>query len=186
MVDMALLRALETPDLRLVPGRAVMARVVDQQNGRGQITIAGAKLEAQLPEHLNAGDELRLTVKEITDDKVVLSMSQPTDAPIGAEAPLPPRTDEAENDDADGQADSDGSETHTLSLRYPAPALGPVDLRFDLSDEALRITVALASGSSFSAAVAAASQLRGAVTEATGRAVSVTVLPRHEPVEVYA
>src|SRR5271155_1995264 len=167
MVDMALLRALETPDLRLVPGRSLMARVVMQEAGRGQITIAGAKLEAQLPEHLNAGDELRLTVKEITGDKVVLSMSQPTDAPIGAEAPLPPRADEADTSDGNGQTEADGSETHTLSLRYPAPALGPVDLRFDLSEDALRITVALAPGSSFSAAVAAASRLRGAVTEAT-------------------
>src|SRR5271157_856371 len=116
-ISVALLRALETPDLKLAPGRAVMARVVDQQAGRGQITIAGAKLDAQLPAHLRAGDELRLTVKEVTADRVVLSMSQPANAPIAAQAPLPPRSDEADGSEHGEGSDADGQATHVLSLR---------------------------------------------------------------------
>ncbi len=100
MVDVALLRALETPDLRLVPGRAVMARVVTQQGGRGQITIAGAKLDAQLPSNVRSGDELRLTVKEITADRVVLSISQPDAGAVEGQAP-PPRTDDADGSQGD-------------------------------------------------------------------------------------
>ena len=64
-----------------------------------------------------------------------------------------------------------------VSLRYPAPALGPVDLRFELDEGSLRIMVALAPGEPFASAQAAAAELRDAVTDATGRAVSVSVTP---------
>lgn len=185
-VDIALLRALETPDLRLAPGRAVMARVVTQDGGRGQITIAGAKLDAQLPSSLRAGDELRLTVKEVTADRVVLSMSQPAAAAAEAQAPLPSRPDETDGSADDGESAGDGPDTHSLSLRYPAPALGPVDLRFDLDEGSLRITVALAPGEPYAAAQAAASQLRASVGDATNRSVTVSVVPRREPLDVYA
>ncbi len=186
MVDIALLRALETPDLRLAPGRAVMARVVDQQAGRGQITIAGAKLEAQLPSHLQAGDELRLTVKEVTADRVVLTMSEPPPAGLAAPTAPPPRPDEADESGGDGSGKGEDGETRSLTLRYPAPTLGPVDLRFDLDEDTLRVTVALAPGTPLAAAQAGAAELRAAVTEATNRPVTVSVLPRREPLDVYA
>lgn len=185
MVDIALLRALETPDLRLAPGRSVMARVVTQEAGRGSITIAGARLDAQLPAHVKAGDELRLTVKEIANDRVVLAITQEP-PPVVANAPAPPRADEGDAaKDGDGAKDEDKN-SRTLTVRYPAPALGPVDLRFDLDDASLRITVALAPGEPYAAAQSAAARLRGAVSEAVGLPVSVTVVARHEPLEVYA
>jgi hypothetical protein len=185
MVDIALLRALETPELKLAPGRAVMARVITQEAGRGAITIAGAKLDAQLPSHLKPGDELRLTVKEVSADKVVLAVSQEP-PPAAVAAPPPPRADDldASEEEAPGQeGEKDG---RSLTVRYPAPALGAVDLRFELDDASLRITVALAPGEPFSAAQAAAAQLREAVTGAVDRPVSVTVIPRREPLDVYA
>ncbi len=185
-VDIALLRALETPELKLAPGRALMARVVTQEAGRGQITIAGAKLDAQLPSSLRAGDELRLTVKEVTADRVVLAMNQPVQAPATATEPPPVRPEDADGSDSDGTSDHEGRETQTVSLRYPAPALGPVDLRFELDEDSLRITVALAPGEPFASAQAAAAQLRGSVTEATNRSVTVSVVPRREPLDLYA
>lgn len=185
MVDIALLRALETPDLRLAPGRAVMARVVEQQGGRGQITIAGAKLDAQLPSHLKAGDELRLTVKDVTADRVVLQVSQPA-APVAGPPPPSVRPDDADGADGDADRDDAEGETRSLTLRYPAPSLGPVDLRFDLDEDQLRITVAVAPGTPLAAAQDAAAELRGAVSEATNRSVTVSVLPRREPLDVYA
>ena len=106
--------------------------------------------------------------------------------PIAAQASLPPRSDEADGSEHGEGSDADGPETHVLSLRYPAPALGPVDLRFELDEGSVRITVALAPGEPFAAAQAAAAELRGAVGDATSRSVSVSVVPRREPLEVYA
>jgi len=186
MVDVALLRALETPDLRLVPGRSVMARVVTQEEGRGEITIAGTKLDASLPAHVRAGDELRLTVKEITDDRVLLSMNEPPPAAATVQAPAPPRADDSDAADPDGANGDEDDETRSLTVRYPAPALGPLDLRFELDEGSLRITVALAPGEPFVAAQAAASELRAAVAEAVGYPVSVSVVARRDPLEVYA
>ncbi len=185
-VDIALLRALETPELQIAPGRALMARVVAQDGGRGQITIAGAKIDAQLPSSLRAGDELRLTVKEVTEDRVVLAMNQPAQAPATESAPATVRPEDADGSESDGEAERDGPETQSVSLRYAAPALGPMDLRLDLDEDSLRITVALAPGQPFASAQAAAAQLRGSVTEATNRSVTVTIVPRREPLDVYA
>jgi hypothetical protein len=214
-VDIALLKALETPELKLAPGRAVMARVVVQEAGRGQITIAGAKLDAQLPTNVRAGDELRLTVKEVTSDRVVLSMSQlstatgaergaPTlpageahesaqaqqslqEIPFAAVASAPDlRSDELDSSDPDGGSAGAHEETHVLSLRYPAPNLGPVDLRFELTEGTIRVTVGLAQGEPFEAAQAASDELRENVGDASARAASVLVVPRREPLEIYA
>jgi hypothetical protein len=185
MIDIALLRALETPDLRLAPGRSMMARVVTQEAGRGTITIAGAKLDAQLPAHVKAGDELRLTVKEITADRVVLSMNQEP-PPVAVDAPPPPRTDEPDTAKDSERGDDEEKNVRTLTLRYPAPSLGPVDLRFELEDAGLRVTVALAPGGPHASAQAAAAELRGTLSDAVARPVSVAVVARREPLDVYA
>ncbi|MBS1869778.1 MAG: hypothetical protein JSS99_08945 [Actinobacteria bacterium] len=57
-VDLVLLRA-TAPDLPLVVGRVLAARVVERHGQRG---IAGAYLTAELPEELQPGDSLRLVV----------------------------------------------------------------------------------------------------------------------------
>jgi hypothetical protein len=91
-------------------------------------------------------------------------------------------------EDAQGsQSRSGGSPgSQTLSLRYDAPALGPVDLRFDLDAGSLRVNVSVAPGTPLSLAQARADELRDALTTGVGRPASVTVTPRHEPLDVYA
>lgn len=188
LLDIALLRILETPDLKIVPGRALMARVVTTEpGGRGQITIAGAKIAAQLPEEVRPGDELRLTVKDVSDNRVVLSMSQPTAPPAAApQAPLPPRPDDAQAEESGPDAEPAGPGAHVLSVRYAAPTLGPLDLRFELDDSALRVSVTVAAGGPADEAQSAVEDLRAALANATERTVAVTVVPRREPLDIYA
>lgn len=81
-VDLRALRVLVGPDIKIVPGRAVMARVVapQQPGGRGSLSIAGYLLEAELPESVRAGDDLRLVVKDVSAERVLLAVTDRHDA----------------------------------------------------------------------------------------------------------
>ena len=187
--DIRLIRAVLGGELKVVPGRAMMARVVAADGlGRGKLAIAGAVIDAELPKHVRAGAELRLTVRDVSGHQVVLAMSDqpPLPAP-GAELPgggLVRVTEEEAEESSAGSGGSSGS--RTLSLRYDAPTLGALDLRFDLDPASLRVNVSVASGTPLSLAQARAEQLRAALTEGVGRPATVTVSPRHEPLDVYA
>ena len=62
-VDVRLIKAVLGTELRIAPGRALMARVVTADGlGRGSLNIAGAVIDATLPKDIQAGQELRLTV----------------------------------------------------------------------------------------------------------------------------
>jgi hypothetical protein len=188
-VDIRLIRAVLGAEIKVVPGRAMMARVVAADGiGRGKLAIAGAVIDAELPKHVRAGDELRLTVRDVSPHQVVLGMSdQPPLATPAAELPgggvLRVTEEEAEGS-ASGSGGSPGS--HTLSLRYDAPTLGALDLRFDLDPGSLRVSVSVAPGEPLSLAQARADQLRDALTAGVRRPATVTVTPRHEPLDVYA
>jgi len=74
-VDANLLRAVLAPDLKLDIGRLLMVRVASvEADGRGVLSLAGMLLEAELPESVSAGQELRLQVRELTPEKVVLAI----------------------------------------------------------------------------------------------------------------
>jgi hypothetical protein len=188
-VDIRLIRAVLGAEMKVVPGRAMMARVVAADGfGRGKLAIAGAVIDAELPKHVQAGQELRLTVRDVSAHQVVLGMS---DQPAGLAAPaaeLPGggvlRVTEEEDPPREGSGGSPGS--RTLSLRYDAPTLGAFDLRFDLDPGSLRVSVSVAPGEPWSLAQARAEQLRDALTTGVGRPATVTVTPRHEPLDVYA
>jgi len=192
-VDIRLIKAVLGAELRIAPGRALMARVVTADGlGRGSLNIAGAVIDASLPKDVQAGQELRLTVRHVSPDRVELSMSdqsQPT--ATAAEAVRLPgggtvrvaERDPGGGGRGSGAADADG---HTLSLRYDAPALGAVDLRFDLDADSLRVSATLAPGTPFDLALDGAGKLGDALTDAIGRPVTVDVSPRREPLDVYA
>jgi hypothetical protein len=193
-IDAALLRAVLTPDLNLAVGRELMARVAALTgDGRGILSLAGVPLPAELPDNVKAGDELRLVVRELTPDKVVMAIQDDTaqaqPPPPWVDAPRVPMpqggsVQVTDRDAASSLRDQDG--THTLTLRYDAAAFGPIDMTFTLSSGALRLALTVPQGSSYAAADGAASGLAGRLTEATERPASVTVSPRREPIEVYA
>ena len=194
-VDIRLIKAVLGAELRIAPGRALMARVVTADGlGRGSLNIAGAVIDAALPKDVQAGQELRLTVRHVSPDRVELSMSdQHPPAALDA-APLPGggllRVTErdAGGSGGGGSGGSGGSDAdpHTLSLRYDAPALGAVDLRFDLDPETLRVSATMRAGEPYESALDRAGELREALTEALGRPVTVDIAPRREPLDVYA
>lgn len=192
-VDLRVLRALLTPDIKIVPGRAMMARVVVADgNGRGSLNIAGYQLEAELPKSVRTGDDLRLVVRDVSAGRVLLSIADqhqeaaappvPIAAPV--EVPLPGggsvQVAERDADAATGSPDS-----HSLSLRYDAPALGAVDLRFELDPNSLRLGVTV-SPRAMAAAQAGTDDLRRSLADELGRAISVTVSARREPLDIYA
>ncbi|MFZ1994690.1 MAG: hypothetical protein WAU75_11320, partial [Solirubrobacteraceae bacterium] len=75
------LRVLVGPDIKIVPGRAVMARVVQAPPGqKGSLSIAGYLLDAELPENVQAGDDLRLVVRDVTAERVLLAITDPHEA----------------------------------------------------------------------------------------------------------
>ena len=210
------LRVLVGPDIKIVPGRAVMARVVQAPAGqKGSLSIAGYLLDAELPENVQAGQDLRLVIRDVSPERVLLAITdphdsdqahptqqapptqeaQPTqqaqtpDASLVAQPPIPlpggghVQVTERDGGGAGGQA----GDRQNILLRYDAPALGSVDLRFQMDAGALSLQVTLPAGQPLELAQAGAESLRQALLEgAGGRAVSVTVAPRREPLDVYA
>src|SRR5579875_257057 len=87
-VDLRLFAELSGSALRLTPGRGLMARVVEAADGRGLLNIAGALVEAQLPRHIRAGEQLRLVVRHLDSSRVVLELPQAAPAAPAA-VPLP-------------------------------------------------------------------------------------------------
>jgi hypothetical protein len=190
-VDLLLLRSLQTPELRLTPGRALMARVMHADgSGRGALNIAGAVIEAELPKHVRSGQELRLLVRSVTADQVMLSLSH--DAPV-APPPTPPAvplpgggkitiTEQEER----GGGKAAGDRSHTVTISYDAPALGRLDLRFELDSANLQLTVTLPAGEAFQRAERHRDALEQSLTDNVDRTVGVTLTPRRQPLDLYA
>lgn len=197
-VDIRLINAMLGAELRIAPGRALMARVVAADGlGRGSLNIAGAVIDAQLPTDIQAGQELRLTVRHVSAERVELSLSDQNVPPLSSEAVRLPgggfvRVAERDGKDATGGSGSGSgsgsgeADRHSLSLRYDAPALGAVDLHFDLDSQSLRLSATLRAGEPFESALDRAAELRDALAETVGLPVTVDVSPRREPLDVYA
>ncbi len=187
-MDVRLIKAVLGSELRIAPGRMIAARVVNADGrGRGVITIAGEPLEASLPEHLQPGQELRLVVREVSSERVVLGLAdQLTATQRGAAAGrrLVPR--QATRTPRAPGVPAHGPALRRSTLRYDAPALGAVDLRFELSAGSLRVAVALAPGQPLASAQERAGELQDALQGAVAQAVSVSVEPRHDPLDLYA
>lgn len=173
------------PEVTLRPGQLIAARVVD----RGSISIAGLVLSATLPESVRPGETLRLRVDEVTPERLLLRVAeQPAQQapPAGVPLPLPDGTQArihvAEQDPGGGPEGRPPS----VTLAYDSPALGRIDLRLELPPRAVTATVAAAVGEPAERAEAAAGELRAGLARALGREAQVRVVPRHDPVDVYA
>jgi hypothetical protein len=190
-VDLLLLRTALAPEVKIAPGRAIMARVVHADgNGRGSLSIAGALFEAELPKQVKAGADLRLVVRDVSSDRVVLQLADQAPAALGAPpAPIPLPGGGAlkvvEHEQHGGGGDtSDGRDV--LTVHYDAPHLGPVELRFDLRPGSLHVTATLRAGEPLRRAQADAVALREALQNQLDRPISVQLKARYEPLNVYA
>jgi hypothetical protein len=188
-VDLQLLRSMIVGDLRLSVGRMLAARVASVDGGgRGTISLAGALLDAELPPGLVPGQEIRLQVRELTPEKVVLALQerppvldQPVTTPMPGGGMLEVR-ERSESASGGGE----GPPTHTLTLVYEAPSLGAVEMRFVLDPTSLKLELQLSAGEPYKRARDASDELRAALAGAVQRTITVSVLPRREPVEIYA
>lgn len=185
-----LLRTLES-EVRLYPGRVLSARVVDNSDpARAKLSIAGKLLEAQLPDHLQEGQEVRLTVHELSSERVVLSLSTPAELLAGAAASSAPvssqrNTDRSEQDESE-QERQDSQRGAAVSLRYEAPNIGAVDMRLEVRDGTLHALLALRAGQPHALAREESANLREGLAASTGLPVELVIQARHDPIEIYA
>src|SRR3954465_9537971 len=134
VVDAALLRS-ELPDLVLRPGHSVVARVASRGEGPLRVLIlAGVPLRASLPDEVKAGETLRLTVSEVSPERVVLRMDA---AALAMAAPPPPPAQAPPArlgvDEAPQRRRGAGGDEATVALRFETPALGRPDLRGEVA-----------------------------------------------------
>jgi hypothetical protein len=180
-----LLRA-QLPDVTLRPGISVVARVLSRGEHHGVLVIAGVPLSAQLPEEVGrTGETLRLTVSDVTAERVTLRLDQVVNPaaqppPQAADRPRvtvkdPPRTVRA-----------GGEERSTVELSFSSPSLGRLDLRLELAGTRLSAAVDAPAGRAFALADAAASRLQDGLHARTGLEAAVQVTPRREPLDLYA
>ena len=190
-LEAALLRR-QLPDLLLRPGMTLFARVAEREGRHGIIVLAGSPLVAELPDEVQVGDKLRLLVQDTRGEQVAMKLiqEQPAAAPqtpvVGL--PLPDGTQarlSVEEDEGEGDA-SDDPEHASISIGYDSPALGAVGFVLSLAPGAVTVRAELAAGEPFELASEAADELRARLSEATGRAAEVTVVPRREPLDLYA
>jgi hypothetical protein len=185
VVDAALLRA-EMPDLVLRVGHSVVARVASRGDGPlGVLVLAGVPLRASLPDEVKAGETLKLTVAEVTPERVVMRLDNPAAVPL---APPPAQAPPARVgvDEAPRRRRGAGGDEASVALRFETPALGRLDLRVELTAGTVRATIGAVPGRSFELAEGGSGELRESLAARTARQASVQVVPRREPLDVYA
>jgi hypothetical protein len=180
-VDLVLLRS-TAPDLPLVVGRILAARVVERHGQHGVINLAGAYLTAELPEDVQAGDRLRLVVQEARGDRAVLALAQ--EPPPLAQPPARPSDRVVLHGDEDS---ADGRETspQAVTVRFESETIGTVELRVALDEQLVHARATFQDGPALALARARAERLRAALAATTGCSAEVEVVGRPERVDVY-
>jgi hypothetical protein len=190
-LEAALLRR-QMPDLLLRPGMTLFARVAERQGQHGIIVLAGSPLVAQLPDSVQAGDKLRLLVEDTRGERVTMKLvpDQPANQvhtpTIGL--PLPDGTHARFRvDDQEGEGRGGEDPEHaSIAISYESPALGNVGMLLSLVPGGVTVQASLPAGRPAEIAAGAAEELRARLAEATWRQAEVTVVPRREPLDLYA
>jgi hypothetical protein len=119
--DLILLRTV-LPGPALRPGAVLAARVLEN----GLLALAGARVSASLPDDVRPGDALRLRVKELGPERIVLQIvPDPPPAATGAVA-LPGGATARIVEDEEGPGGRGAG--RAVVLRYDSPTLGRLDI----------------------------------------------------------
>jgi hypothetical protein len=183
------------PDVTLRLGQSLFARVAERHGERGILMIAGQPLVAQLPEHVRAGDVLKLAVRDISAEQVVMQLHEgreaapaaqqgPQTVPVPVPGGVPARI--VVDDKASGGGAGEGGEAHAVALTYESPALGPINFRIGMDAANVVADVRVTAGAPLEVASAAADALRSALAQSTERTAHVTVAPRPGSFDVSA
>jgi len=187
-VAAALLRT-QMPDLLLREGATLMARVASRGETHAVIVLAGIPVTAQVPPEIEAGATLKLTVQEVTPERVTLKLDSALPQPpplVGLATPAPaPRPQLAVQEPPARRQGADGEAADVVSLAFTSPALGRLDLRLELRGERILAEVTTPPGRPHAVAERAAERLRAKLTEA-GLEPTVTIRPRQAPLDLYA
>lgn len=181
-----LLLQTQLPEITLRPGTSVVGRVASRGEAHGVLVIAGIPLTAQLPEEVGrAGDTLRLSVSEVTPERVTLQLEQVI--PAGAQ-PAPERPQlRVRVEDPPRAVRVGGEERSTVAFSFHSPALGRLDIRLELvTGKRVSAAVESPAGRPFALVHAAGGRLQDCLRARTGLEVDVRVTPRREPLDVYA
>ncbi len=205
-VALVLLRNL-LPELPLRPGVVLPGRVLDAQDGRGTLLLAGARVSAALPRGVAAGDALRLRVQESAGERLVLKV---VEGPSGAAPATPPASalpsqldphaaglvalpgggvaqlvvEPEGGGEAGARPGREGP--RSVTLRVDTPALGRLDVVLSLAPRQVAATVLARAGEPVAAAREAAGELRDALRGAASRPAQVVVATRGEAVDLRA
>jgi hypothetical protein len=189
-VEAQLLRRL-MPDLLLREGMTLAGRVAERRGQHGILMLAGVPILAQLPDHVQAGDKLRLLVQDTRGEKVIMKLVQ--DEPAAAPQtpvlglPLPDGRLARLRVDEDGAPERrDDGEHAVVALTYDSPQLGEIGLRLEIHPGAVSVRAEVAVGAAADLAEDHAEELRDRLASVTGRAAEVRIVPRHKPVDLYA
>jgi hypothetical protein len=182
-----LLLQTQLPDITLRPGTSVVARVLSRGAAHGVLVIAGIPLTAQLPKEIGkTGETLRLSVADVTPERVTLQLEQVVAAPG---QPPPPADTQArvQVEDPPRTVREGGEERTSVAISFHSEPLGRLDLRLELVvGRTVRAAVEAPAGRSFELAAAAAGRLHDGLQARTGLEIEVSVRPRREPLDVYA
>ncbi len=198
-LDLALVRDVLLPGMTLTPGRAMMARVVSADEGSGgSLAIAGYLLDAELPRGLAAGTSLRLIVRDVDAERVLLTVapheqSAPAEPaaqpppPLGVPVPLPGGAQlRVLPDGEDGGGGAPAGTEGSVRLSLDLPGLGTLELRLALDPGTVRAAITAEPGDPATRAQAHAGELRDALSRTLERTAAVTVTTRREPLDLYA
>lgn len=184
------------PDVTLRLGQSLLARVAERHGDRGILMIAGQPLVASLPENVRAGDVLKLAVRDVTAEQVVMQLHEgkeaaqpqqsasPNAVPVGFPGALPSRI--LVDDDGSSGAEAGEGDVSAVALTYESPVLGEMNFRIAMDGSRVVVEVRTAAGAPLEIATAAASALESRLASAVDRAASVTVAPRPGSFDVSA
>jgi hypothetical protein len=190
-LEAALLRR-QLPDLLLRPGMTLFARVAEREGRHGIIVLAGSPLVAELPDEVQVGDKLRLLVQDTQGDHVAMKLiqEQPAAAPqtpvIGLPLPDGSQARIQVNEDEEERSPEDDPDHASISITYESPALGAMGFTLSLAPGSVSAHAEVSAGEPFDLASDASDELKARLSEATGRAAEVTVVPRRQPLDLYA
>ena len=177
------------PELVRRPGITLAGRVAERSGQHGILMLGMTPLVAELPDQVQAGQTLKLSVQHADAERVVLKIADqpPAVVPGVVSLPLPDgssaRVTVDEREPAEGGGDA---EQQSVGLTYESPALGAIQFRLRLDPAGVRTDVAVRMGRAFELADGAAGDLRVAIESGTGRPAAVSVSARHDPLNLYA
>jgi hypothetical protein len=181
-----LLLKTQLPDVTLKEGTSVVARVLSRGERHGVLVIAGIPLTATLPEEIGrTGETLRLSVSEVTPERVTLKLDDVVNP--GAQPPPPPADrPRVTIQEPPARVVVGGEERSTVALSFQSPALGRLDLRIELAGQRVTVGVETPAGRPYELADAASERLHDGLQARTGLEPAVQIRPRREPLDLYA